>query len=158
ITYHHKPDTEDYWADCANDFEARRRHYGRLSLQKIIDLNLYQVPEGLKDDDEGLQSFEYERYIKHTPLETLDWYVKEKDDLSEIIATVLIRTKVWFDRKVHEFRRNQGRSSSRETSTPGKEVHTPSTEVPEQTPPSSSIKEPESSTPSTQVYQKKIKE
>ncbi|KAH9304339.1 hypothetical protein KI387_008743, partial [Taxus chinensis] len=93
ITYYHRPDIEDYWADCVDDFEARRRHFGRLSLQQILDLNLYQVPEGLVDDDEGLQSFEYEISIKHTPLETLDWYVKEKDDLSEIISPVIVRTK-----------------------------------------------------------------
>ncbi|KAH9304586.1 hypothetical protein KI387_008990, partial [Taxus chinensis] len=99
INYHHKPDTEDYWADCADDFEARRRHYGKLSLQKIRDLNLYQVLEGFKDDDEDLQSFEYETTIKHTPLEDLDWYKKERDDLVEIIALVLVRTKVWVDRK-----------------------------------------------------------
>ncbi|KAH9289433.1 hypothetical protein KI387_033550, partial [Taxus chinensis] len=103
-------------------------HYVKLSLQKIIDLNLYQVLEGHKHDDECLQSSEYEISIKHTPLETLDWYVKEKDDLSEIISPVLVRTKVCFDRKVREFRKIQGRSHLRETSTPGKEVHTPSTE------------------------------
>ncbi|KAH9319266.1 hypothetical protein KI387_021035, partial [Taxus chinensis] len=126
----------------------------------IKDFNLYQVLEGLKDDDEDLQSFEYETSIKHTPLEDLDWYKKERDDLVEILAPVLIRTKVWFDRKVRELKKNQSGSSSRDTSTPGKEAHTPNTEVPEKTPPPSSIKEPESSTPSssTQVYQKKIKE
>lgn len=46
INYHHMLDTEDYLADCVDDFEARWRHYGRLSLQLIEELNLYQNPEG----------------------------------------------------------------------------------------------------------------
>ncbi|KAH9303514.1 hypothetical protein KI387_043876 [Taxus chinensis] len=92
INYHHRSDTEDYWANCANEFEAR--------------------------------------------------------------------TKVWFDRKVRELKKNLSESSSKDTSTPRKESHTPSSEVPVQTPPPPSNKEPESSTPSssTQVYQKKVKE
>ncbi|KAH9316569.1 hypothetical protein KI387_025196, partial [Taxus chinensis] len=55
---------------------------------------------------------------------------------------------------------NQSGSSSRDTSTPRKESHTPSMEVPSQTPPPSLNKEHESSTPSssTQLYEKKIKE
>ncbi|KAH9325171.1 hypothetical protein KI387_005349, partial [Taxus chinensis] len=81
INYYHRPDTEDYLADCVDDFEARRRNYGRLSIQLIKELNLYQIPEGFKDYDEELQSFEYETSIIHTPLEYLDWYKKEKDDL-----------------------------------------------------------------------------
>ncbi|KAH9315802.1 hypothetical protein KI387_024429, partial [Taxus chinensis] len=50
-------ETEDYWADCTDDFEARRRHYGRFSLQLIQELGLYQVPEGLEDDNSELHSY-----------------------------------------------------------------------------------------------------
>ncbi|KAH9321264.1 hypothetical protein KI387_015903, partial [Taxus chinensis] len=89
INYHHKANTEDYWADCADDFEARRRHYGRFPLQLIQELNLYQIPEGLQDDNIDLLSYEYETIIKHTPIEDMDWFKKEKDDLAEILAHVL---------------------------------------------------------------------
>ncbi|KAH9298317.1 hypothetical protein KI387_029999, partial [Taxus chinensis] len=61
----------------------------------------------------------------HTPLEDPNWYKKEKEDLVEILAPVLVKIKVWFDRKVQELRKNQSGSSSRDTSTPRKESHTP---------------------------------
>ncbi|KAH9326879.1 hypothetical protein KI387_007057, partial [Taxus chinensis] len=92
INNHHRPNTEDYWANCADDFEARRRHYehyGRLSLQLIKELNLYQIPKGFQDDDIDLLSFEYETLIKHTPLEDMDWYKKEKGNLVVILTAVL---------------------------------------------------------------------
>ncbi|KAH9317014.1 hypothetical protein KI387_018783, partial [Taxus chinensis] len=89
INYHHRADTEDYWADYTDDFEARRRHYGRFSLQLIQELNLYHIPKGLQDDNIYLLSYEYDTMIKHTPLEDLDWFKREKDDLVEIIAPVL---------------------------------------------------------------------
>ncbi|KAH9313146.1 hypothetical protein KI387_028181, partial [Taxus chinensis] len=77
-----------------------RRHCGRFSLQLIQELSLYQVPEGLQDDNSELYSYEYENVIKHTPLEDLDWNKKERDDLAEILAPVLIRTRVWFSKKI----------------------------------------------------------
>ncbi|KAH9306778.1 hypothetical protein KI387_011182, partial [Taxus chinensis] len=89
IIYHHRVDTEDYWANCVDDFEARRRHYGRFSLQLIQELNLYQVLEGLQDDNSDLYSYEYDNVVKHTPLEDLDWFKKEKDDLAEILSPIL---------------------------------------------------------------------
>ncbi|KAH9298148.1 hypothetical protein KI387_029830, partial [Taxus chinensis] len=52
--------TEDYWADYVDDFEARRRHYGRFSVQLIQELGLYQVSEGLQDDNSDLYSYEYD--------------------------------------------------------------------------------------------------
>ncbi|KAH9296722.1 hypothetical protein KI387_044750, partial [Taxus chinensis] len=153
-------DTEDYWADCADDFEARRRHYGRFSLQLIQELGLYQVPEGLQDDNSDLYSYEYDNVVKDTPLEDLDWFKKEKDDLAEILAPVLVRTKIWFDKKVRELRRHSGESSSKDVSTPRREASTPISDTPVQTPPASSTQGPAASTPSssTQVYQKKFKE
>ncbi|KAH9288596.1 hypothetical protein KI387_032713, partial [Taxus chinensis] len=81
--------TKDYWADCVDEFEPRRRHYGRFSLQLIKELNLYQVPKGLQDDNDNLLSYEYDTLIKHTPLEDLDWSKREKDDLAGILAPVL---------------------------------------------------------------------
>ncbi|KAH9290665.1 hypothetical protein KI387_034782, partial [Taxus chinensis] len=141
--------TEDYWADCVDDFEARRRHCGRFSLQLIQELGLYQVPEGLQDDNSDLYSYEYDSVIKHTPLEDLDWNRKEKDDLAEILAPVLVRTKVWFDRKVRELRRHSGESSSKDVSTPRREASIPRLETPVQTPPASSTQGPAASTPSS---------
>ncbi|KAH9317663.1 hypothetical protein KI387_019432, partial [Taxus chinensis] len=105
-----------------------RRHYGRLSLQLIKELNLYKIPKGLQDDNVDFLSFEYETLIKHTPVEDLDWYTKVEDDLVEIFTHVLVRTKVWFDRKVQELKNNQSGSSSRDTSKHRKETHTPSSE------------------------------
>ncbi|KAH9299425.1 hypothetical protein KI387_031107, partial [Taxus chinensis] len=160
ITYHHRADTEDYWADCVDDFEARRRHSNRFSLQLIQELCLYQVPEGLQDDNSNLYSYEYENVFKHTPLEDLDWFKKEKDDFAEILAPVLVRTKIWFDRKVHELRRHSRESSSKDASTPRREASKPRSEAPVKTPPASSTQGHAVSTPSssTQVYQKKVKE
>ncbi|KAH9306929.1 hypothetical protein KI387_011333, partial [Taxus chinensis] len=160
IVYHHRADTEDYWADCADDFEARRRHCGRFSLQLIQELSLYQVPEGLQDDNSDLYSYEYENVIKHTPLEDLDWNRKERDDLAEILAPVLIRTRVWFSKKIREFKRHSGESSSKDDSTPIREASVPESGTPVKTPPASTTQGPVESTPSpsTQVYRKKLKE
>ncbi|KAH9296909.1 hypothetical protein KI387_028591, partial [Taxus chinensis] len=55
----------------------------------IQELNLYEIPEGLQDDNTNLLSYEYETVIKHTPLEDLDGCKREKDDLSKILAPVL---------------------------------------------------------------------
>ncbi|KAH9321390.1 hypothetical protein KI387_016029, partial [Taxus chinensis] len=89
INYHHIVDTEDYWADCTDNFEVRQSHYGIFSMQLIQELNLYQIPEGLQDDNTDLLLYEYDTVIKYTPLKDLDWFKREKDDLAEILAPFL---------------------------------------------------------------------
>ncbi|KAH9313328.1 hypothetical protein KI387_028363, partial [Taxus chinensis] len=48
---------------------------------------------GLQDDNSDLFSYEYDTLIKHTPLEDLDWFKKEKDDLAEILSPCLSKNQ-----------------------------------------------------------------
>ncbi|KAH9324578.1 hypothetical protein KI387_004756, partial [Taxus chinensis] len=69
-------------------------------------------------------------------------------------------TKVWFNKKVREFRRRSGESSSKDASTPIREAPVSRSETPKKTSPTSAAQGPAESTPSpsTQVYKKKLKE
>ncbi|KAH9297030.1 hypothetical protein KI387_028712, partial [Taxus chinensis] len=78
----------------------------------------------------------------------LDWNKKERDDLAKILAPVLIRTRVWFSKKIREFKRHSGESSSRDDSTPIREASVPESGTPVKTPPASTAQGPVESTPS----------
>ncbi|KAH9303487.1 hypothetical protein KI387_043849, partial [Taxus chinensis] len=83
------------------------------------------VPDELQDDNEELQSLEFDRTIRHTPLETIDWFEKEKDNLQEIIKPVIVRTKVWFDKRMKAYKSNRVTSPSQEASSSQREASTP---------------------------------
>lgn len=57
------PRVEDYWIDCKDVKDARKRQYQRLTLQHMLTLGPnaigIEVPSQIVEDDEDILQFDY---------------------------------------------------------------------------------------------------
>lgn len=53
--YRAKESVEDYWKNCSDDYEVRRREYSRLSVQQMRLFEYRRVPDQLTDSGNCLQ-------------------------------------------------------------------------------------------------------
>jgi len=67
----HTPKLEDYWEDCSDEFEVRRRLWCRFSLGQIITLNLSRDISGVSDNEEQVIDPQFEQ-IKQSPIPKID--------------------------------------------------------------------------------------
>ena len=61
---------EDYWVDCADEFESREKFYSRLTVQQIKLYNVDIDVDGVKDDGLHMQTFTYLKRSKGTPIDS----------------------------------------------------------------------------------------
>ncbi|KAH9331566.1 hypothetical protein KI387_003674, partial [Taxus chinensis] len=74
--------------------------------RKVHNIN-FAIALGMIDDGNDLYEPEYERTIQHAPFLLIDWSQKKNDNINDLIALVITRTKRWFQRKLAEFKATQ---------------------------------------------------
>lgn len=93
--YAHLPALEDFWANCRDEFEVRRRSYSRLTLHQMKDYLAKDI-EGLLDDDGDVLLPMYTRnQIEDQPLPQVNWANKESLSVEERTRQVLKHSKVF---------------------------------------------------------------
>lgn len=104
----HVPHLEDFWANCQDDFEVRKRLWSRLSLVKIKDFNLPLDTSGYVIEEEGKKlltqltlSKTYIEQVEAYPLLEIAWTIPKEDDLHTRTLPILTRTIIWIIRKKH---------------------------------------------------------
>ena len=98
--YLHFPIMEDYWENCENDFEVRRRDWMRFTVQKIIDYKMGWDVTGIKEDELYLIDHFFFEKIQLLELPYINWSLLELKDLKERTFFVIRRTKSWLKNKV----------------------------------------------------------
>ena len=96
----HSPQLKDFWANCLNEFEVRKRLWSCLTIKKIIVFNVELDTYGLKDDDfeEVLDQF-YMDQIEYMPIPEIDWEKREENDVYARTKDVIARTAKWIKLK-----------------------------------------------------------
>ena len=89
---------EDYWANCADDFEVRRRSYGRFSLSQIF-VFLVEDVRGLSDDEGEILPQFFREQVDTQPLPAVDWYAKEYATVKERSSRVIQNNILYLDSK-----------------------------------------------------------
>lgn len=94
----HFPALEDFWEDCENDFEVRKRDWMWLTVRQVVDFQVDIDVIGI-DDDEGplVDPFYYEK-IEPLELPPIDWSIPELKSLRERTSFVLKRTRDWVNK------------------------------------------------------------
>ena len=92
----HSPQLEDFWANCLNEFEVRKRLWSRLTIKQITMFNVELDTYGLKDDDseEVLDQF-YMDQIEYMHIPKIDWEKREENDVYARTKDVIARTAKW---------------------------------------------------------------
>lgn len=102
LDYLHFPTMEDYWANCENDFEVRRKDWMRFTVRKIIDYKMgWDVTGIIEDNLDLIDPFFFER-IQLLELPYINWSLPELKDLKERTFFVIQRTENWLKNKVKE--------------------------------------------------------
>ncbi|XP_057816359.2 uncharacterized protein LOC131029738 [Cryptomeria japonica] len=82
--YKAKESVEDYWKNCSDDYEVRRREYSRLSVQQMPLYEYRRVRDQLVDSGNCLQVWEFEA-VRHLLL-GVDWSQDPIIDFEAIMA------------------------------------------------------------------------
>lgn len=95
----HKSSLEDYWVNCDDEYEVRRRNYSRFRLSQIADFILEDI-EGLSDDEGEvvLPSF-FVDSVDSQPLPKVDWYAKDNPSIEERTSRVVRNSQLYLDSK-----------------------------------------------------------
>lgn len=97
-SFFHLPTLEDYWANCFDEFEVRRRNWMRFSLRQIVTYGLDWDVQGIEDDESDLFPI-FIKLIVNWRITTMDWSSKETETFEAIIVDVLERTQEWVTKK-----------------------------------------------------------
>lgn len=102
--YRAKESVEDYWKNCSDDYEVRRREYSRLSVQQMRLYEYRRVPDQLIDSRNCLQVREFES-VRHLLL-GIDWSQDPITDFEAVMAAPGRYTDQWLhqqiERLIHE--------------------------------------------------------
>ena len=85
----HFPALEDFWEDCEDDFEVRKRDWMQLIVRQVIDFKVDIDVTGINDDEVSLVDPFYYEKIESRDLPPIDWSVQELKSLKERIAYYL---------------------------------------------------------------------
>lgn len=81
-TFMHIPKLEDYWANCSDELEVRKKLWSRMTLRYIItfklDLNTNSVEEDEKVD---VLDSQFLQKVEVLPISEVDWTKAEEDNL-----------------------------------------------------------------------------
>lgn len=82
IDFCHEPQLEDYWENCDDEFEVRKRLWSRFIVQQIVtmglSMNVFDVQE---DEGEEVVDPEFNEKIKGQPIQEVDWDRKGDDNI-----------------------------------------------------------------------------
>lgn len=101
-TFLHQPHLEDYWADCAGEFEVRKRLWSRFTLNQIITLKIPMDTRGVENDDEDVLDPQYTELVECVPILEIDWSKREEDDVRLRTHNVIKIIKNWRAEKRRE--------------------------------------------------------
>lgn len=93
----HVPTMENFWEDCIDELEVKRRVLSRFSLSQIIPFQLMLGIHIIDIEDDGTNILTSQKIL---PVNTaMNWDSKEEDDIFKIIANVFKMKKSWFQLK-----------------------------------------------------------
>lgn len=73
VNFSHIPQLEDYWEDCCDEFEVRRRLWSRFTLRQIITLKLpMNVAEIQEEEGEDVLDPEFNQRVHEQPIPEID--------------------------------------------------------------------------------------
>lgn len=95
----HESSMEDYWVNCDDEYEVRRRNYRRFRLSQIADFMSEDI-EGLSDDEGEviLPSF-FVDSVDSQPLPRVDCYTKDNPSIEERTSRVVRNSQLYLDNK-----------------------------------------------------------
>lgn len=78
----HVPHLENYWANCPDEFEVRKRLWSRLRVSQINMFKVNLSTHGMMEDEvEEVIDLFYVDQIECIPISEIDWTRREEDDL-----------------------------------------------------------------------------
>jgi len=96
----------DFWANCEDEAEARRRRYQRLTLNQIKTFDNIPIPQQLKKDDGRIITDEYEeKKIYNDTISTPILTIQEDISLDPFIARTLQLTQAWVDEQIEALKK-----------------------------------------------------
>jgi len=100
--YKHLIHIEDFWADCENDREVRKRAHKRLTLKQMKSIGDIYVPPEVQDDDKLLhQSYAEARLA---PITEPDWSKPWNTSLDVLSKPVILFSKTWLKDRIEELK------------------------------------------------------
>lgn len=100
MTFEHRANLEDYWANAADSFEIRKRFWSRIPLSMVRATEVFRVTDQEEDSLE-LPGFEK---MRTEPLALVDWSRGEKLDLADLMRSVVEYSKWWTSEKTKQLK------------------------------------------------------
>lgn len=98
--YSHKDNMEDYWANCSDEFEIKKK-FSRLPINLVWLYNFKAIPDQVEDDGDLIQDHAYEA-VKDKSIGEIDWLEEEKIELEQLMTLIIKYTKLWLKHKMWE--------------------------------------------------------
>jgi len=96
----HRPHLEDFWVDCVDEHEVRRRDWSRLTLDQMRVFMLGWDLPNLVDDYSYM--FDQGYYIESAkPFPKLRWYEREISNIFVRPSFVLDKSQRWLKFKMN---------------------------------------------------------
>lgn len=96
------PNIEDFWDDCEDEFEVRKRDWVGFNLKQICNFKMEWIIEDIKDDESDLIDPFYFEKIQDQPLPTINWTDPEVRDIKERTSFVIKRSEAWFKKRIEK--------------------------------------------------------
>lgn len=92
----HDPHIENYWENCKDEHEVRKRFWSRFTLQQIVVLRLpINTSCVLEFTEEDVLNPDFGTEIEGKPIPEIDWNKKEDDNIQTRTFNVVRRSKRW---------------------------------------------------------------
>jgi hypothetical protein len=73
-SFSHVPHLEDYWANCPDEFEVRKRLWSRMIVKQINMFQVDLVTQGVTEEDtEEIVDPFYVEQIEYLPIHGINW-------------------------------------------------------------------------------------
>lgn len=100
--YKHQVHIEDFWADCKNDREVRKRAHKRLTIEQMKSIGDIYVPLEVQEDDKLLHHSYAEARL--APITEPDWSEPWNTSLDVLSESVILFSKTWLKDKIEELK------------------------------------------------------